>query len=440
MEQIYEYIKRNPEYEPRTLPTNSLDTALGYVGGHWRARKGGGGGSSPNIIYSYDTRIVGGISNAGDAGMAAATHEYARWVIMRRLKYQFRQILPRSKRDHYSMWLYERLRHDTHDPIIPALKTRFISSIVSVEPYWDLTPDVAPMEKLRIAQELSEKNKDEVTRRGDAIENAVNKALAAFKVVEADRGASVRVDYKSSIIIMPNKALVKLLGGRGQGAALTVSPEKYGALKSRFIGGGSFNYALAAMLMRYSSVMDIRANEGVNMHAAVPPKVFAILVDEIGVSAEAFASPLNATLPRFLSAFPDVDAAFGSLGSFYKYDFGGGGSFEANPPFTDATINMMIDKINADLGAIALPLSFFVVVPNWALDCIKNVKNSPHTRWRYVAAAGKHNYLTGGQHIKSTAFIAPFETYLCLLQNEAGAKKWPAPQGFADMIMTAWSS
>jgi phosphorylated CTD interacting factor 1-like protein len=47
------------------------------------------------------------------------------------------------------------------------------------------------------------------------------------------------------------------------------------------------------------------------MHAAVPSAALYAL-EQAGVGAEGFASPLNAVLPSFYSACPDTDAAFGS--------------------------------------------------------------------------------------------------------------------------------
>ena len=52
---------------------------------------------------------------------------------------------------------------------------------------------------------------------------------------------------------------------------------------------------------------------------------------------ECFASPLNCYCPRFCSAFPDTDSVFGSVGSFFDFEFVEG-SFEANPPFVVSAI------------------------------------------------------------------------------------------------------
>jgi len=48
--------------------------------------------------------------------------------------------------------------------------------------------------------------------------------------------------------------------------------------------------------------------------------VFACLEELWGVECEGFASPLNCRLGagHFCSAFPDTDAAFGSIGSFFN--------------------------------------------------------------------------------------------------------------------------
>jgi len=53
--------------------------------------------------------------------------------------------------------------------------------------------------------------------------------------------------------------------------------------------------------------------------AAAGPNVFDLLRQQLSVGFECFASPLNAHFSRFGSAFPDVDAPFGSSGSFFRW-------------------------------------------------------------------------------------------------------------------------
>eukprot|EP00966_Prymnesium_polylepis_P108069 2502730-Prymnesium_polylepis.1 len=59
------------------------------------------------------------------------------------------------------------------------------------------------------------------------------------------------------------------------------------------------------------------------MQAACPPALFDALRGTLGVTAELFASPLNARFPRFCSAAADVDAPFGAHA---RRCTGGGGS------------------------------------------------------------------------------------------------------------------
>ena len=53
------------------------------------------------------------------------------------------------------------------------------------------------------------------------------------------------------------------------------------------------------------------------MQAACPRAVFERLEADFGVAMELFASPLNARFRHFGSAAAEVDAPFGSLGSFF---------------------------------------------------------------------------------------------------------------------------
>jgi|TARA_B100000524_G_scaffold341625_1_gene235884 phosphorylated CTD-interacting factor 1 len=92
-----------------------------------------------------------------------------------------------------------------------------------------------------------------------------------------------------------------------------------------------------------------------------------VLRRRLGVSCECFASPLNATLPDYFSAFPDVDSFFGSRGSF----FGANpieGSFEVNPPYVPEVLLAAVHhakRLLATAEAAARALSFVFVVPTW---------------------------------------------------------------------------
>ena len=57
-----------------------------------------------------------------------------------------------------------------------------------------------------------------------------------------------------------------------------------------------------------------------------------MLREDLGVSSELFASPLNCRFPRFCSAAVDADEPFGSVGSFFDCDLRSGARRAASPP------------------------------------------------------------------------------------------------------------
>ena len=94
------------------------------------------------------------------------------------------------------------------------------------------------------------------------------------------------------------------------------------------------------------------------------------LADAHAVAHECFASPLNATLASFCSAFPDTDAPFGSIGSFFDSDFARGGSYQVGPPYNEAvlqrTSSHLLRSLEAADAAGALPPAFAWAKPHHA--------------------------------------------------------------------------
>ncbi len=121
---------------------------------------------------------------------------------------------------------------------------------------------------------------------------------------------------------------------------------------------------LSAMLLRYDSLLGGHGrNQG--PQAAVPPTVLRAIREHFGVDGECFASPLNAQIGTFCSMFPDVDAPFGSIGSFFDVDFRKG-SFEVNPPFDTKLLWALHNRLDALLAAAAErcdALLFFIICP-----------------------------------------------------------------------------
>ena len=209
---------------------------------------------------------------------------------------------------------------------------------------------------------------------------------------------------------------------------LKLNHNHYSKLKALWRGGRGggddtvlFHDDLYVLLARYFTI------QGHGFQAACPETVFDTLHRELSVSFECFASPLNCYFGRYCSAFPDIDARFGSEGSFWSWvPPSVGGSFQANPPFVAKTMKRMADKIVNLLDTFSQPLSFVVVVPVWLEDdAYTFMSASPHKRAHWVVSKAEHGFCDGAQHQRRDRFReSPYDTAVFVLQNSKGSTKW----------------
>eukprot|EP01065_Artemidia_motanka_P022890 TRINITY_DN27140_c0_g1_i1.p1 TRINITY_DN27140_c0_g1~~TRINITY_DN27140_c0_g1_i1.p1 ORF type:complete len:519 (+),score=162.71 TRINITY_DN27140_c0_g1_i1:64-1557(+) len=179
---------------------------------------------------------------------------------------------------------------------------------------------------------------------------------------------------------------------------------------------------LWALLCRYSSL------GGHGYQAACGHDAFETMRKRLGVTFECFASPLNARFPRFCSAFPDTDAAFGSVCSFWNFT-PQEGSYEVNPPYVPEVMWSTARRIELLLKASQKPLSFVVVIPAWKqVPAWEQFGVSRWRRLRFVIPVSEHGFVDGKQHTCARDQLArppSYDTAIIVLQNEAGAEKWP---------------
>ena len=217
-----------------------------------------------------------------------------------------------------------------------------------------------------------------------------------------------------------------------------LSETQLSRLKELYVRGDMspevFHRDLFALLLRY------RTLGGAGLQAAIPAQVFAVLQEALEVDCELFASPLNCTCRRYCSAFKDVDTVFGSLGSCFEY-FPDQGSFQANPPFTDAVVHRMFNHLSTLLARSKKPLSFVCVVPNRFAAFV-----STHVQTEFVSSVQvlrhrEHYYMQGNRNVDSRLkkVKATCDTAVYVLQNSAGAKQWPAQEAFRTRIHQAFS-
>lgn len=164
------------------------------------------------------------------------------------------------------------------------------------------------------------------------------------------------------------------------------------------------------------------------MQGSVPHHVFDALEQHLGVDQELFASPLNCHFPAYCSAFPDTDAGFGSVGSFF--DFAPhSGSYEVNPPFVNSTMLAMAKRLNSLLDAAALacsPLLFFVIVPTWDdAYFYKLLQGSAHLRLHRIVGRKEHEFIDGLQHrAERTVWAANVDSTWFVLATEAAVQRY----------------
>jgi phosphorylated CTD-interacting factor 1 len=204
-----------------------------------------------------------------------------------------------------------------------------------------------------------------------------------------------------------------------------------------------------SMLRRYQTVFGTRegvnnGGEGSGFQAAIPVPLFRALQSTLHVGLECFASPLNCYLPTYCSAFVDTDRFFGSLGSFFHLELREG-SCEANPPFNEEVMDAMAARIEYLLAhPQAGALSFAVVIPAWSdppLPAREAMLASRFLRTDAVVPALRHGYRNGLQHLvneETEPFNATHDTHILVLQNDAGATRWPITAATLQGLVDVW--
>ncbi|CAL1131928.1 unnamed protein product [Cladocopium goreaui] len=177
-------------------------------------------------------------------------------------------------------------------------------------------------------------------------------------------------------------------------------------------------------------------------------EVFEALQQELGVSHELFASPLNCTLSSYCSLFQDTDLAFGSSGSFFQWSLVEG-SYECNPPFEEGLMMKTVQRLIQSLEKAtknAKALSVALILPIWLGSPAMNAAlSSSFCQGSLEIKGSNHCYLNGRQH-----YCKPNHLLLCqaeargslliVLQNLSGAQRWPVTSETLTRLENAWCS
>ena len=114
------------------------------------------------------------------------------------------------------------------------------------------------------------------------------------------------------------------------------------------------------------------------MQGAIHDTVFDCFAKWFGANGsgtECFASPFNANIPQYYSAFPspDIDGFFGSNGDFFRLDAKTlrPGWYEANPPFSPGVMQKMAKRLMELLHVARerdIDVTFIVIIPSCRMD------------------------------------------------------------------------
>jgi hypothetical protein len=187
---------------------------------------------------------------------------------------------------------------------------------------------------------------------------------------------------------------------------------------------------LLNMALRYHCIMGESGQ-----HGQLPREVFQFLHNELQVSHECFASPLNWQTEGYCSAFRDCDFWFGSSGSFFDFYPDSHGSFEVNPPFMIHSTAVEDHLLRIFRARPHFALSFVLVYPSphfWDLDVKSHKVYIDFQVKEFMLDSGEHWYFKGDQHEQTRAepVSATHQTTVRILQNEHGESlfgKWRLP-------------
>ena len=194
-----------------------------------------------------------------------------------------------------------------------------------------------------------------------------------------------------------------------------------------------FLQAVMTTVLRYQSLQGASTKGGGNQ-ASLTHNVFKTLQADFGVMAECFASPLNCYFSKYCSAFPDTDAMFGSMGSFFQFT-PTSGSYQVNPPFDEDVIlasALHIEQLLARATKSEDPLSFVVIIPeNKEENGWKHLQSSDFCAGLVTVPARQHAYYEGLQQSRKLHHIfhtARHATSVFILQNAAAEEAWPVTE------------
>jgi len=180
---------------------------------------------------------------------------------------------------------------------------------------------------------------------------------------------------------------------------------------------------------------------GGGFQAALQEDCFDVLKEDWGVTFECFASPFNCVYKRYCSAFPDTDAPFGSVGSFFDFN-PTEGSFELNPPFEEMLIERVADHLEVLFKRATGALQFVLIIPTKKkTKGFKMLKEFKCTRKVVYLPQHEHGFCQGLQHRRESRYkISSCASSLFFIQNHKAVSKFPVTSQRISRLLDSFRS
>jgi HrpA-like RNA helicase len=171
---------------------------------------------------------------------------------------------------------------------------------------------------------------------------------------------------------------------------------------------------VAMMALRYSSLLP----RGQQWN--IPRPIYELMVNKYGINIEGFGSPINSQIIainpnlHFCSLFPDTDAIFGSLGSFFSQNFDNV-KIMANPPFVLELMNEMSRFLNLRFQA-ATNLMCVITVPAWTdAEYYQSLNTSRYLKMAIELSPRAHYYVNSNEN--DAKVVASFSSRIFILSK-----------------------
>lgn len=131
---------------------------------------------------------------------------------------------------------------------------------------------------------------------------------------------------------------------------------------------------------------------------------------------EGFGTAYNHYFDLFCSPFPDLEAVFGSIGSFFSVKEWPKKCVHVNPPFDAELMSLCIYKVLESIKTLKKGYTFTFVLPDWLdLQSFRDLRDSKYTVWYKIHDKGDFPFID--YHKNPDRCIYPCKIFEAVLKS-----------------------